>query len=171
MDVCSCGSNDDGYRSGHFHVISHVYISSTSPFHAKPTTKGLANLSKAHVESDSTFLLADPRYHCPWFIAEFLSPKVCSLRSADPTLTEMHIKTTDPNELFREFLSLGMGGECLVPASHRHFFASLVRELHNLELYCFIVDHYDGGPIITNVVERLEFDMILNMVIFHHSLR
>jgi hypothetical protein len=91
------------------------------------------------------------------FIAESLSPKGCAFRSADPTLPEMHIKTADPNEFFRDFVSLGMDGECLVPPSHRHFLASLARECHNFELYSLIVDQFDDHPTITNVFERLEF--------------
>jgi hypothetical protein len=75
-----------------------------SPLKATLTAKGLGNVLRTGAgtgpEFDFVFVVDDRRHHCPWFVAEFLSPKLCSERSADRTMNKMRLNTTDPENLF-----------------------------------------------------------------------
>jgi hypothetical protein len=50
---------------------------------------GMRNIVKARIENDFTFIVDEHRYSCPWFIAEFLSPKVGRLHSIDGMIQEL----------------------------------------------------------------------------------
>jgi hypothetical protein len=69
-------------------------------------TRGLRKLRTSRIEKDFTFIVGEHHYNCPWFIAEFLSPRVSDLRSKDVTMNEFVIETKDPGKLFENILSL-----------------------------------------------------------------
>jgi hypothetical protein len=71
------------------------------------TARGLRNLNKSMIKNDFTFIVGDHHYHCPWFLAEFLSHRVSQLGSVDITMNEFVIETQDPETLFESILSLG----------------------------------------------------------------
>jgi hypothetical protein len=124
-------------------------------FTATLTTKGLGNIVRHNPEEDFKFVVGDRRYGCPWFIAAFLSPKISSLLTVDGTLKEFILETVDAQECFGEFLSLGSGCEVAIDDHNQSFMISVSRELCNFELYFSLVNHFEGGPNISNVIERL----------------
>jgi hypothetical protein len=128
-----------------------------APLTTTLTTKGLGNISRTEAEADFDFefVVQTRRYRCPWFIAEFLSPTLSSLRSTDPTLNEMAINTVDDQQVFGDFLLLGKGCDLVVTASNYLFFVSLCRELGNGELYLALINHFEEGLNLSNVLERL----------------
>jgi hypothetical protein len=103
----------------------------------KISTRGLANLKKSHIVNDFTFIVGDHHYNCPWFIAEFISPRVCQHRSIDITMNEFIITPHDPGRLFEFILSIGWGSRIHVNKETFSFFVSISRELSNWELPCF----------------------------------
>jgi hypothetical protein len=50
--------------------------------------------------NDFTFFVGNNFYACPSFVADFLSPQISKLRSADPTIHEFIIQTPDPHDHF-----------------------------------------------------------------------
>jgi hypothetical protein len=102
-------------------------MSEKSSLKAALTAQGLANLSRAQTERDFEFMVGNHSYRCPWFVAELLSPKLCSLRSADPTFNEMRIETVDNDNIFPDFVSLGSGRDVIVMEANYPFFVSIYR--------------------------------------------
>jgi hypothetical protein len=39
------------------------------------------------------FVVGDDHYECPFYVAAFLSPKICQLRSHDASLNELELRT------------------------------------------------------------------------------
>jgi hypothetical protein len=70
------------------------------------SARGLDKLRTSRIEKDFTFIVGEHHYNCPWFIAEFLSPRVNDLRSKDVTMNEFLIETEDPGRFFENILSL-----------------------------------------------------------------
>jgi hypothetical protein len=130
-------------------------MSEKSPLKATLTAKGLRNISRTETEPDFEFIVGDRRYGCPWFVAEFLSPKVSSLRSTDRTLKELRIETADKDKVFGDFVLLGGGWDVVVTEANSSFFVSICRELWNEELYSKVVAHFEEDLTISNVFDRL----------------
>jgi hypothetical protein len=101
---------------------------------------GMRNIATSRNDNDFVFIVGDDRYECPWFVADFLSPKVSRLHSSDASINEFKIETSDPTHQFGEFVSLGRGSPVCVTKSNRSLFISLACELCNSELYFLIVD-------------------------------
>jgi hypothetical protein len=89
-------------------------------------------------------------------MAEFLSPRVASLRSADNTILELSIGVDDKNDLFSSFVSLGRGHVFSGESGTRSTFLSLCSELWNEELYENVSDSHDKVLTIENVIDRME---------------
>jgi hypothetical protein len=96
--------------------------------------KGLQRLESVKHEGDFAFIVGDERFSCPSFVAEFLSPRVSSLRSQDITVDEFRIETADPSHQFGNFLSIGFGRDVCFPEGQFTFVRSVCRELRNYEL-------------------------------------
>jgi hypothetical protein len=73
------------------------------------SAKGFRNLPKNIYKNDFTFIVGQNRYHCPSFIASFLSPRICHLQMSDPTLQEFEIETNDETNSFQNVLELCYG--------------------------------------------------------------
>jgi hypothetical protein len=101
----------------------------------KLTASGMANIATSKTENDFSFLVGDTAYSCPWFVANFLSPRVAHLHSIDPSVDQFVIKTDDPDHQFKEILSFGRGLAVDVNETNRAFLASVASELGNYELY------------------------------------
>jgi hypothetical protein len=99
------------------------------------SAKGLQRLEGISQEMDFAFIVGDERYSCPSFIAEFLSPRVTSLRSQDITIDEFRIETADPSHQFANILSLGFGREVCFSESELSFVRSVCGKLRNSELF------------------------------------
>jgi hypothetical protein len=95
----------------------------------------MANIAPSKTENDFTFVVGDDSYQCPWFVADFLSPRIGHLHSLDPTINEFVIETEDPEHQFASLLSLGRGESLAVPEPNLPFLASVASELGNCELY------------------------------------
>jgi hypothetical protein len=120
----------------------------------------LGKLNTLQIENDFTFIVGDNHYNCPWFIAEFLSPRVSELRSIDITMKEFLIETKDPGRLFESILSLGCGSTIFMSEESFSFFVSISRELCNWELYFRLYEIFnDNLSISTFCKEFCSFEM------------
>jgi hypothetical protein len=96
---------------------------------------GMTNITPAKSENDFTCIVGQDTYQCPWFVADFLSPRIGQIHSIDPTLNEIVIKAEDSDHEFEEFLHFGDGFGIEVNETNRHFLLSTGSELGNFELY------------------------------------
>jgi hypothetical protein len=96
---------------------------------------GLSRLPRGGYADDFTFDIGSAEYSCPCFIADFLSPRICALRCADPTVQSFWVRAGDPGSHFPAFLALARGSRLPVTPSSREFLSSVCCELRNLELY------------------------------------
>jgi hypothetical protein len=55
------------------------------------SSKALQRVESVTHEKDFAFIVGDERYCCPSFVAEFLSPRVTSLRAEDITMDEFYL--------------------------------------------------------------------------------
>jgi hypothetical protein len=99
------------------------------------SARGPKKLENSRIEKDFTFLVGEDHYNCPWFIAEFLSPRRSQLCSNAITVNEFVIETKDPDKLFELILSIGYGSNTIVTETTFSFFVSIAKELFNWELY------------------------------------
>jgi hypothetical protein len=130
---------------------------SDSPAHASLSVKGLQRLEQVNHEKDFTFIVGDERYRCPSFVAEFLSPRICSLRSQDITIDEFLIETKDPSHQFGLLLSIGLGHDISVSGSDVSFVRSVCGELRNRELFEEMLGN-EGGEVQREALKaRLNF--------------
>jgi hypothetical protein len=108
---------------------------SDSPIRLSLSAKGLQRLEGLNHERDFAFIVGDERYPCPSFVAEFLSPRITSLRSQDITINEFSIETEDPQHCFGTILSLAFGREVSLSGNEVKFVRSVCDELWNSELF------------------------------------
>jgi hypothetical protein len=119
------------------------------------SAKGLANIPPNSHENDFTFYAGDCAFVCPSFIAEFLSPHLCSLRRSDPTLHSYRLCTPNAGGCFRAFLSLGFGSTASFHSSDFSTVVSLCRELKNSELYESLSGSIDCEVTESTVLDRI----------------
>jgi hypothetical protein len=119
--------------------------------------KGLQRLENVNHEKDFAFIVGDERYHCPSFVAEFLSPRVASRRSQDITIDEFIIETEDPDHHFGTLLSVGFGREVSFTEPALRFVRSVCRDLCNSELFEQTLKSKDGEVSESELKTRLEF--------------
>jgi hypothetical protein len=117
--------------------------------------KGLANIPQSKEGNDFTFVIGDMTYSCPWYVAAFLSPKICALYQIDSTTKEFVVHTEDGNHNFEAFLSLGDGAQVVVSSSNLDFFCSVSEEFENIELLQSIENVLEGDLDVRNVLRRL----------------
>jgi hypothetical protein len=129
----------------------------TKPEHFKVSlsSKGLTNIPRLESRNDFDFIVGENHYLCPWYVAAFLSPKICRNCSIDPTQTEFFVETADPNHQFFEILSLGRGETIDFTTSTLSFFISIAREFENGELLFSLNDQLDRELNLSNVIPRL----------------
>jgi hypothetical protein len=119
--------------------------------------KGLQRLQGINHERDFPFVVGDERHFSPSFLAEFLSPRVSSLRSQDVTIDELTIRTADPNHSFAVLLSIGFGREISLSDLGLPFVRSVCGELWNSELFEQTFKHEDGQMSASELKARLDF--------------
>jgi hypothetical protein len=95
----------------------------------------MANIAASKMENDFPFIVGATRYDCPWFVADFISPRVGRLHAADPTMREIVIGTSDAHGDFSDFVSLGRGSAVSLTSANRRFLLSVCGEVENYELY------------------------------------
>jgi hypothetical protein len=121
------------------------------------TSKGLINIPHPESRNDFDFIVGENHYPCPWYVAAFLSPKICRNSSIDPTQAEFIVETADPNHQFCEILSLGRGEtiDFTSSSSRLSFLISIAREFENGELLFSMKDQIDPELNLSNVIPRL----------------
>jgi hypothetical protein len=122
-------------------------------------SSGLANIAKA--ENDFAFIVGNQCYKCPWFVADFLSPRVGQLHSVDSTVNEFVIETKDEKDQFEEFLSFGRGAEVEVNEANRRFLLSVSAELGNCELYFSLSDSLETNGLLSRFCEDFNREDLL----------
>jgi hypothetical protein len=121
------------------------------------SVKGLQRLEGARFERDFAFVVGDERHFCPSFVAEFLSPRVSSLRSQDITIKEFSIETEDAGHHFGALLSIGFGREVSFSQDQLGFVRSVCGELWNCELFEQTLQPKEGEMGEAELKARLEF--------------
>jgi hypothetical protein len=106
-----------------------------SPLKLSLSSKGLQRVDRDLYEKDFKFVVGGTPHFCPSFIAEFLSPRVSHLRTADASVSELQLELEDPNHYFSQVLSLGFGFSVEIPSEKATFFRSVCEELWNVELF------------------------------------
>jgi hypothetical protein len=122
----------------------------------KLSSSGMANITKSRMENDFTFIVGGRRHSCPWFVAEFLSPKVSRVHSVDITVSEIDIEVQDVNNEFESILSLGFGSSLSVARENRLFLLSIARELNNWELYFSVHELSEENFIISEFCQQFD---------------
>jgi hypothetical protein len=102
---------------------------------------GLNNIAASKAENDFSFIVGDRTYSCPWFVADFISPRIAHLHEVDASVNEFLVTTEDCENEFSTFLGLGRGLVAEVSERNRLFLLSLAGELGNVEFYFAIVGH------------------------------
>jgi hypothetical protein len=129
---------------------------SDKPRRLSLSVKGLQRLEGGNYPSDFAFIVGDKRYPCPSFVAEFLSPRLTSIRSQDTTIDEFTIETHDPEHRFGLFLSIGFGRGVSLSRNDLSLVRSICGELSNYELFERTFEHQDGGITEEELKARLE---------------
>jgi hypothetical protein len=130
---------------------------SDSPIRLSLSTKGLQRLETVNHERDFAFIVGNERYFCPSFVAEFLSPRITSLRSQDITIDEFPIEIEDPDHHFEALLSVGFGGEFPMSGNELSFIRSVCGELWNYELFEQTFHQKEGEITEEELKARIEF--------------
>jgi hypothetical protein len=119
------------------------------------SAKGLANIPRNTHEDDFTFYTGDCGFVCPSFVAEFLSPHLCSLRQNDPTLNSYRLSTPNAGGCFPAFLSLGFGSIASFDSGDFSTVVSICAELQNCELSESLWRSIEGDLTESTVLDRI----------------
>jgi hypothetical protein len=132
-------------------------MSKSQLFNISLSSKGLRNIPCQESRNDFDFIVGDNHYHCPWFVAAFLSQRICENLSFDGSQQEFHVETPDPNHQFCDILSLSRGETICFTSSNLSFFVSIAREFNNFELLYSIESQIDSETDLNveTVIDRL----------------
>jgi hypothetical protein len=122
----------------------------------KLNSSEMENITKTRMENDFTFVVDGRRHSCPWFVAEFLSPKIGRLHSVDVTVNEINIEVEDVNTEFCSLLSLRFGSSLSVTDDNCLFLLSIAREMNNWELCFSVHDVSEEHLIISEFCQQFE---------------
>ena len=124
----------------------------------KLSSQGLRNIRLDLHEMDFEFLVGKKSYKCNSLLAEYLSPKICRLRSSDVSVSQYRLSTPDPSSNFDRLLSLAFGAQFNLSFEDFPFFLSASQELENRELLSLLVSsRVDGTELTTsNAVSLLQ---------------
>jgi hypothetical protein len=138
-------------------------MSESEPFKISLSARGLGKIPHPESRNDFEFIVGESHYPCPWYVASFLSPKLCRNHSADISQNVFIVETPDSNHQFCELLSLGRGETIVLTSSSQSFFVSIAREFENSELLFSIKNQIDpklnNSTVIPRLIERYEFDL------------
>jgi hypothetical protein len=93
-------------------------------------------------------------------MAEFLSARVRLSHSVDPSIAEYFVETSDFNDRFQFFMSLGSGSTIRVANANLDFFVCLSRELGNSDFYISLLEHFDNHFISSQIRDWIRLDLI-----------
>jgi hypothetical protein len=131
-------------------------MSDPLPLEVTLSAKGLGNIPMDSQPNEFEFTAGKRSYRCPIFVAEFLSPKIASLRLLDQTVTSYRVGVEDPDGSFANFLALGRGATIDMTTENYYFYLAVCSELCNEELCSIIESHYLIDLTINNVCHVLE---------------
>jgi hypothetical protein len=124
------------------------------------SAKGLGNIPRNVDRRDFRFIVGDLCYECGSMSAAFLSPRIGSLQSIDPTIQEFVIQTKDPHEYFARIFALCSGLSLSVDfedCSFVTFLKGICTEFENRELYECLFGRFKDELTISNVADRIRF--------------
>jgi hypothetical protein len=103
-----------------------------------PSARGFKNVNISESDRDFTFIIGSGQcYHCPHFLAEFISPRVFNIRQADSTINEVSLSVDD--NCFSSLLTSIERGESLSTSQDaRSTYLDLFCQLQNAELCEFV---------------------------------
>jgi hypothetical protein len=122
----------------------------------KLSSSGMANITKSRIGNDFTFIIGGRRHNCPWFVAEFLSPKVGCLHSVNATVGEIHIEVYDVRNDFESIISVVFGSNLFMTREPHSVFLSIACELNNWKLYFPIGDVMQNNVIISEFCQKCD---------------
>jgi hypothetical protein len=103
-----------------------------------PSARGFKPVNINEVDQDFTFIVSSGRhYHCPHFLAEFISPRVFNIRQADSIINEISFSVDD--NCFSSLLkSIERGESHSISQEDRSTYLDLFCQLQNAELCEFM---------------------------------
>jgi hypothetical protein len=124
------------------------------------SARGLISVPRNVYENDFTVIVGDSHDKCSSVFAAFLSHRIGSLQSTDPTIREFNIATKDPHKYFSKIVDLCSGltiSADLDDKDFSRFIGDISGELCNGDLYEQINGSIEGDLTISNVIDRLRF--------------
>jgi hypothetical protein len=114
--------------------------------------------------NDFEFIVSgsESRYRCPWFIADFPSPRIAALGVVDNTIYSYEVATKDQKSEIEQFLSLGRGKSVIVDSTNRRFYELLSEEVLNEELLNLLCSGNCEELSRDNILKRLEHQHRMN---------
>lgn len=97
-----------------------------------------------------SFFVDGTTYKCPKIIADFVSPVICKLHQADPSINEFKIDISDQYSMFKLFVELMKGNFIIVNDSNVIFLLIVASKLGNTELVNKINKIHVGDSDITS---------------------
>jgi hypothetical protein len=119
------------------------------------SARGLANIPASESPNNFEFVAGDDHHFCSSFVADFLSPLIWRIHSADETASSLRISAKGDHSEFWQFLSLGRLSAVTVTGPNLLFLAVVCEELENLELCEFLVRTVKGDVSCSNVACRI----------------
>jgi hypothetical protein len=147
--------------------ISSTCRRAITDFELTLSSTGLSNLAAPKLRNDFTFIVGEDSHKCPWFVADFLSPKIAQLHFTDSSIDEFVIETEDTEKQFGEFLAFGRGSSVRVMESNLSFLVSIACELSNFELYFALLDHFSENVAISTLCEHFRSFSVLDCLPVH----
>jgi hypothetical protein len=129
------------------------------------SSAAIQNIVTDQIQEDFEFVVGGQEYKCSRIIAEFLSSRVRVSHSVDPSIAEYFVETSDSNDEFKLFMSLGSGSTIRVTKANLDFFASLSREFHNSNLYISLMEHFDDHFIVSQMRDSTTLDLFSDALI------
>jgi hypothetical protein len=104
------------------------------PVRVSLSARGLASIQFRDDANDFEFIVGESgsRHRCPWFIADFLSPRIAALHAVDNMICSYRVETDDERGEFANFISLGRGDAVSIDLTTREFYELLGEELQAL---------------------------------------
>jgi hypothetical protein len=126
----------------------------------KLSASGLANIPRKQKLDNFTFIVGECRYLCPFFVADFLPPKIAHQHYIDMMICEYVVETQDLQKHFEQTISLGRGGSLNLNSSNESFVISLSEELDNKELLILIEEESceSGEDTVISRRRRMNFE-------------
>jgi hypothetical protein len=119
----------------------------------------IKNVILTQIQKDFEFIVGGQRYNYPRILADFLSTRVCLSHFVDAWIAEYFIETSDLNDHFKLFISLGSGSIIRVTKANLDFFLSFSREFGNSDLYTSLLEHFEGDFMGSHIPDSTTLDL------------